>query len=309
VALLDTREDGLSLALVRILTGATVALHIGNLGRQGTMDLVWVDAAWGGLRDVRSPLLDRFGGATPDNVHTLAYGVAAAAVLLAIGAGTRLAAIGVWLGYGVLSDLNSHAGGSYDELLGNVLFLLVLADSGARLSVDARVSAPRLVPAWPRWLLVFQLVVMYTSTGLQKLSDHWVPWGSHDALWFVLQQPTWHRVPMEWVAPAMPLLSLATVSVWCFEVGAPLLLLAYWFRHTRTRPGWLRAVSNRLDLRAVYLGFGFLMHLGIEGAMEVGPFLPATMTLYLASFAPDEWARWLTRAGIRRGPGPAGTSR
>lgn len=290
VALLSTQEDGLSLALVRILVGASVALHVANQWSTGAAALVWVDASFGGVREIRSPL---GGGMGPDELRVWMGATIAAGALLAGGVGTRLAAVLTWLGYRVLADLNGHAGGSYDELLKNILFLLVLADTGARLSVDALVRPARRVSAWPRWLLVFQLVVMYTSTALQKVSDHWVPWGSHDALWYVLQQPTWQRWPMAWVAPAMPILSFATVTVWIFEIGAPVLILAFWYRLTRDRPGRLRAAFNRWDVRAWFLAYGFVMHLGIEATMEVGAFFPATMACYLACFSPDEWARAL----------------
>lgn len=312
-ALFNRREDGLSLAMVRIVVGGTVAAHIVHQRTTGAAALVWYDDKFGGLRNVSHAWLTPFGGATPHNVDLVCYATIASALLLATGTLTRVAALATWAGWGVLANLNGHAGGSYDELLSNLLFLLVLADAGARLSIDAvsrgPLVPPRLVPAWPRWLMVFQLVVMYTSTGFQKVSDHWVPWGSHDALWYILQQPTWQRIPMDWAAPLLPLLKAATVGSWLFEVGAPLLLLAWYYRATRTRGGRLRALFNRIDYRGIVLTFGFFMHVGIEASMEVGAFFPATMALYCACFSPDEWARTLRRLPFFPGALPGDPTR
>jgi hypothetical protein len=145
--------------------------------------------------------------------------------------------------------------------------------------------------AWPRWVGVGQIVVVYWSTGLQKLSAGWIPGGPMDALWYILQQPTWHRVDMHWLAPLYPFTQAATMVTWLFEQAAPLLLLALWYRRTRLRGGWLRAQFNRVDARAWYLGLGVLLHASIELTLEVGPFSFAMLSLYPLAFHADEWTR------------------
>ena len=293
VDLLDRREDGLTLALARVLTAGIIATHLTNVLRTGSWRWVWVDAAYGGLRTLDPRWLDRFGGLTPANVQALTVATLAAALCMLLGLGTRLAILAVWFGFGTLADLNGHAGGSYDELIKHVLFLLLLATSNAALSLDRRLglAADNPVPAWPRYLLIFQLVLMYWTTALQKLSSSWVPFGELDALWYILWQPTWQRFPLPladntWI---YPLSQLATLSVWIFEQAAPLLLLAYWYRDTRERGGWLRGFFNSKDFRGKFLLFGFSMHVGIEVLMEVGQFSWATMILYVACFHPEEW--------------------
>lgn len=299
VTLLDTREGGESLALIRILAGWTLATHLIHQWVAGAVDWVWLDIAHGGTRNLSTRWLEGLGGATPTNIHALTTIAILAGIAMFLGAFTRYATFIAWGTWQVLANLNANAGGSYDELFSNVLFLLLLSDSGRAWSVDARWRGKTGdVPAWPRWLIALQLVVMYDSTAWQKLSSGWVLGGAGDALWYILQQPTWHRTSMTWLWPAAPLLAVATQAIWCFEHASPLLVLSAWYRRTRVRPGWLRAQFNRIDFRAKYLGAGVLMHLGIEASMEVGPFILTTMCCYLAWFAPDEVRRFI--ATLRR---------
>ena len=298
VGWMDRREDALTLALVRVAAGTVVGTHLLHMQLLGVPALVWVDVDHGGLRDLGGPLIERLGGPTPETIAWLVPATIGAAFLMAIGLFTRLSVLLTWFGFRVLGDLNGHAGGSYDELIQNTLFLVLLSGSEGRLSLDARIfGPPRVVPAWPRYLMVVQLAWMYFATALQKLSIHWVPWGDLDALWYILQQPTWQRIPFTWAWPLYPLTRLATLGTWLFEIAAPLLPLALILRADRTRPGRLRALLNRLDFRTRYLVVGVLLHLGIEATMEVGPFSFATWTLYLACFHPDEWPRRLRRGG------------
>lgn len=298
VALLDHREPATSLALARIVLGLSLVGHLGHLLWVDGDLLVWTDATHGGLRTLDPGWLAWFGGLTPDNVRGLVILTTLAASAFTLGIYTRVTTLVTWIGFRTLADLNGHSGGAYDELAKNILLLLLVSGCGRALSIDAWLShraggslADRLAPAWPRYVLIFQLVLMYWATGMQKVSSGWVPGGSADALWYILQQPTWQRREMTWLAPLFPLTQVATVATWFFEQGSPLLLLAYWYRHTRTRGGWLRAAFNRLDVRAIYLLLGVGMHIGIEASMEVGVFCWATMAIYAACLHPDEWAR------------------
>jgi hypothetical protein len=144
-------------------------------------------------------------------------------------------------------------------------------------------------------LIVVQLVVMYTSTGLQKVSDAWVPGGDFSALYYILQQPTWQRFDMRWAGNYFFLTQVATAGTWLFEVGAPVLWLAFWFRDTRERGGWLRTWFNRIDFRAWFLVFGLTLHAVIHGLMEVGPFSLISMSMYAALVHPDEIRSFFNR--------------
>ncbi len=300
------REPAHAVAVVRVGVGLTVALHLLSIWQSGVWRWIWLQPADGGLVKLSSTPFDPWLRATPQSVEVAVLATAAAALALAFGLATPLAAALTALGWAWLTDLGRNAGGSYDFLAANLLFLLVFAGSGGIASVDAAIRSrlgrpPPLAPVWPRWLMVWQLVVMYDTTVWQKVSSGWVPGGAADALWYIFQQPTWHRIDMRWLAPAYPLTQIATLGTWAFEHASVLLVLAAWFRHTRTRGGWFRAQFNRVDWRVLYLFVGLLMHVGIELVMEVGAFTALTLSAYAAAFSGDEVRRFVSGLSPRRG--------
>ena len=305
--LLDHRDDATSLALARIVAGYTVWLHLVTMWTSGAGLGVWVSVKFGGLRDTDLDWLERFGGATPLNIKILmGLGIASAA-LMGLGVFTRVTTVLTWLCWRTLTGLNDHSGGSSDDLLVNGLFVLMFSGCGGALSFDRRGQPPALVPVWPRYVLIGQLVIVYWTTGLQKVSAAWLPGGPLDALWYIFQQPSWHRVPMYWLARVYPLTQIATLVTWVFEQSAPLLLLAFWYRYTRDRPGRVRALFNRFDFRSLYLAVGVMLHVGIWLTMEVGPFFGGMLVLYCCCFTGVELRAFAARATsvlqrLRRSP-------
>lgn len=308
VTLLDRREAGTTLACFRIAIGLVTLYSLLDVGLARLVDVLWVDYHSGGYACLGTGnwLMTSLGGATPDVVHAL-YGVAlGAAVLVTVGLAGRLSALVAGQAYMALVFVNGSATGGYDALITNALLLLVLGDATRTLSLDCRLRSGRFVsdvsvPAWPRYVAVFQLVVMYTTTGLHKLSSAWLPMGGYSALYDVFQEPTWRRFDMRWTAHVYPLTQLATATTWFFEVGAPVLLVWFYFRHTRERPGRARAWFARRDLRVPFVTIGLVLHLGILVTLNVGPFSWAAMAYYLCLWHPDELAgarAWtLRRAG------------
>ena len=162
-------------------------------------------------------------------------------------------------------------------------------------------------------MLIFQIVLVYWTTGVQKLSIGWwpPPFGTLDAIWYILQQPTWIRFPtLEWATPLFRFTQAVTLTTWLFENSAPLLLVAFWYRFTRDRPGRVRAWFNaplrgltrwlwpralELDYRLCYLALGLSMHLGIWLLMEVGPFLNSVLVCYACCITPAEWRSVLAK--------------
>ena len=93
----------------------------------------------------------------------------------------------------------------------------------------------------------------------------------------------------------------------CSHATSPV-LLALWFRSTRARGGWLRAVMNRLDYRSWFAAMGIGLHIGIHLLMNIGPFGLITLAIYPALWHPDEWRSLRFRRVPRRRSAPPSQS-
>ena len=316
VALLDRKEPGDALAVFRILVGLVVVWVLASLWTSGLLDILWVDKAFGGYRGLgQGPYLVRWlGGPTPGVIHGIAAVTLAAGALLTLGLGGRVTAFVALQGFVALHRLDGNASGSSDILVTNALWLLVLARSTATLSLDCRLRTGRFlsdepVSAFPRYLAVLQLVVMYGATGLQKVSAYWFPTGQYAALYYILQQPTWQRFSMEWAARVYPLTQVSSAITWLWEVTTPLLGLVYYFRDTAERPGRLRRLLNRWDLRKPWAVIGLGLHVLILIAMDVGHFSHISLAYYVCLWHPAELraaaARFKSFRAPRRGSSPS----
>ncbi|MEM6928356.1 MAG: hypothetical protein AAF602_15590, partial [Myxococcota bacterium] len=233
VGWIGEEEGATSLALFRIGMGLSILYTVGDMVRLGLVDVLWIDEDYGGMSSLGAGawLVGWFGGPSPTVVWSFVAGALGAGLAMTVGLGGRLTALLALLTTTNLVDLNGMAGGSYDELLANGLWLVLLGGGFRTLSVDAWLGRREVWPVVPvvaivRWLAVWQLVLMYGSTGLQKVSAYWVPGGESSALYYILQQPSWHRVDMAWVAWVFPLTQLATTVTWFWEVCSPLWILA-----------------------------------------------------------------------------------
>ncbi len=312
VELVELREPATVLALFRICLGLMVLYTVGSVVWHDIVPLVWLDEAYGGYRKLEHGnfLVQWLGGPSPSLVWGLVAAVLVTGVALTLGLGGRLIAFAtLWLVMAV-TDLNGQAGGSYDELLTSGIWLLVLGPSTATWSLDCYIRTgswhdPTATSgSWVRWLGTFQVILAYCSTGFQKVSAYWTPAGGYSALYYILQQPSWHRWDMSAAAYVYPLTQLMSFCTWSWEVGAPLVWLWLWLRHTRDRGGRLRRWMLRWDLRAAFALFGLMLHVGVWATMEVGPFSPVTLSFYLCFFHPDELAAAWAR--LRRRGAPAG---
>jgi hypothetical protein len=294
--LLERREAGTSLALFRIGCGLVVFTAILGPLLRGVLGDVWLDQADGGYRRLDTPswLFQLVGGVRPATLWPAVALLLASSLALVLGLGGRVTAFVVLQLYLAVSHINWHTGGCDDKLIANALWLLVLAQATATLSLDCRFrtgrwTSARLIPAWPRYLAIYQLVLVYFTTALQKVSIHWSPAGGFSALYYILQEPSWQRWDMSWLAWAYPLTQIATAATWLWELSAPLLLLALWYRGTRERPGRLRAFFNWLNFRRLFVAVGVLMHLGVFVLIGLGPFTWITLSFYFCFFRPEEW--------------------
>ncbi len=295
------REGGVAVALWRVVVGVAVARTLLAVAWAGAVPLVWWDAADGGYRDLgHGPwLVAALGGPTPLVVGALWTMAVVGGLWVAVGLGgpvlARVVSFGTLTAFQAVTDLNSHAGGSYDELLLNQLWLLTLLGPTGTGSLECRLehgswTSSAQVARWPRLLVVFQAVLMYTTTGLQKLSVHWVPGGDLSALYYILQQPTWQHADHAWVAWFYPVTQVGTLVSWLWEVTAPLWGLAVWAEEPDAPLGRLGAWLRRWRVRDVYAGVGVTFHLGVAALLDIGSFTWASLALYTAFFAPSWWS-------------------
>jgi len=285
------------LALFRIACGLVILTWIATAVWHGVVGELWLDSRYGGYREPSNvePWLFRLvGGASPGAVWSVVGVLMAGSAALVAGVGGRITPLVVLQAYLAVTGLNGSTAGLDTRLTGNCLWLLVLGSCTTTLSLDCRWRtgrwrSDRLVAAWPRYLVVHQLVLMYFFTGLQKASIFWSYAGDYAALYYIMQEPVWQRFDMSWLARFYPLTQILTVLVWYWETAAPLLLLAAWYRVTRDRRGWLRRLFNAIHFRLLYVAFGAAMHLGIFALMGLGPFTGITLSMYLCLFSPGEW--------------------
>tara|TARA_R110002096_G_scaffold91625_20_gene207364 strand:+ start:98 stop:976 length:879 start_codon:yes stop_codon:yes gene_type:complete len=275
--LLELREPGLQLALCRIMAGIGLVASVSFVLPHGTLIALWSDAGYRG-------------GPSPSLIWILAFTTLLSGLLLALGLFTRIAAILSLVLFNLLIHLNPHDGSAYDSLLTNQLFLLIFSGAGATLSLDCKLrhgrwTSPTLVTAWPRLVMILQLVLCYWSTGVQKISGHWLPGGDLSAVYYTLQDPFWRRWDLTpGLSQAYPITQLTTAFSWWFEVLSPLLLLALYYRATADRPGRQRRVFNRINYPLCFAIWGILFHLGIHFFMRVGPFSWIILSYYPALF-------------------------
>lgn len=306
--LLARREPGDALAWFRILTGLALLWNLVPAIVQGLVPALWMgrlDGSYRGLDGAASWLVRALGGPTPTVVWGLVAVTLVSGVLLTLGIWGRAMALCAGQGMLAISMINNDAKGSYDALLCDSLWLLVLGESTATGSLRCRLRTGRWwstssVAAWPRWLAILQITAVYGSTGLHKVSAFWMPMGGYSALYYILQQPTWHRWDLSFVAWVYPLTQVATAITWWWEVLWPVLPISMMLRARGEGGGRLRRWARRWDLRWPFLLWGVAMHVMIAALMEVGPFSLITLAYYPCLLRAEEIGRGLERLRVRR---------
>ena len=314
VRLWDEREAPTSLAMVRLLLGLALLVDLLQIVQLGLVDALFTGPSAGGLVAGRTDAPWALGvGLDPWSGRLLYGAMLLSALCLCVGWWTRLSAVTLLLLWAQFAWMVPQADRGIDMLARNVLLLLAFSGAGAALSVDAwwaqRRGRPATasIPAWPRRLLLLQLVAMYAGAGVQKYAQQWWPWGDFAALWVI-----WHDWPMSAVAAdgwltsglAWRFSQLATAVTITWEVTFPLMLWWWWLLRTQERGGRLRAWVVRWRPDLVYVGLGVVFHLGIAWWLDLGIFPWAMLALYPAFVAPGDWSSWISSMWYRnRGEG------
>jgi hypothetical protein len=281
VALWDRREPATALALVRIGIAVVLLADYLWIARLGMVHAMWS----------RPPL--GYGGADA----VVWYGVLVAALAcIGLGAATPLACVVFAYASARLSWAAPDGESGSDILLRIVVPILALSRCNARWSIDAwvmrRLGRPMAteVPAWPRYLIMLQLVWVYFSGAQNKSSAVWGPFGGFTALGNALMDPGPGRLPVSWVAALYPLTRVATALTMVFEWAAPLYLLAY---------------AKNWRVRWVWLALGVFFELGIAVGLRLGSFPYAMLALFPALLRPEDLQRLNTRTPANRASSPS----
>jgi hypothetical protein len=304
-ALMDRREPATALALVRIGVALVLVCDYLWIGHVGLIDPLW------------STLPDGFATHHRGWSHAIglgAHGLWAVALAALVCTGVGLLARPACLVFVVVSAEQSalapNSESGIDMLMRVVFVILALSRCNARWSADAwlrrlaRRPMPALVPAWPRYLLLLQLVWVYFSGGQNKSSAAWGPHGGFTALGNALLDPHNGRLDPDLIAALFPLTRVATALTMAFELTALLYLLWLYYAATAERPGRLRRLANRYRVRWIWFGLGVAFELGIAVGLRLGAFPFGMLALFWVLLLPEELERLERRArSSRAGPG------
>jgi len=273
----------LRVAFALIVLGWTVSLSTGLytflsphglLPQQPNLSQIVYPGAWGFL-----------GTFTSQGALLATYIVLlVAAFLLLIGLGTRAAAVVVFLCLLALERRDPWVLNSGDILIRVLAFYVMLAPTGAALSVDRWLRVRRsgepwlafpLRSGWTLRLLQVQLSLVYISAFWDKTGGE--TWRAGTAVSYAFRIGDLHRFPLpHWLLTSPDASTLMTYGTLVIEFGL----------------GFL--VWNRI-LRPWLLLLGIALHLGIDYTTRVGFFSYAVIALYLA-FVPPERIEQLAAA-------------
>lgn len=301
VALMDRREPPTALALVRIAAAFVLLCDYLYTAHAGLIDPLWSRYPDG--------FATGFSG-WADSLGVSAFGLwaiaTAALVCVLLGAATRVACIVFVLVSAQQSSIAPDCESAIDMLMRIVFVVLALSGCNARWSVDAWVRRrigkpmPALVPAWPRILLLLQVVWMYFSSGQNKSSQDWGPLGGFTSLANALLDPHNGRLPAGLVSAVYPLTRVATAATMLFELSALFYLLWLYFAATADRPGRLRHFANRARLRWIWFSLYVCFELGIAIGLKLGAFPYGMLALAPVLILPEDVQRLKTLAPAKR---------
>jgi vitamin K-dependent gamma-carboxylase len=249
-----------ALALLRVLTGPVVLLHLQRF---------LADASDG--RTYRDAFYEPYAAwypEVPDAVYVaLLWLAAATAVAMSLGFLTRLTTATTFaiVAYNLfLSTTHFHNNRAYLVI---VLGLLSVAPCGRELSVDAwlrrRRRRPGLdtsAPAWPLWLLRFECAAVYAASGTSKLLDP--DWLGGTVTW---QRVVRARDQLE--AWPLPDWAVSVLTDRSFHTGAAKIIVltelfiavGLWWRGTRYAAVWVAVVFHvTIDMSAAVQVFSYL---------------------------------------------------
>lgn len=261
-------------------------------------------------------------GSSPAGVRALMVVWAAAALLLLVGAFSRLGALVAWVIGVSVANSNTAIDNAGDTVRTLATFYLVLSPCGAAWSVDAwwrrryrwlidvapgvglagvrmlrrpaPLTGPCFIHPWPLRLLFVQMMMIYLFNGLHKVSG--TTWHDGSSLYYVLCDLTLARYSYAMLPLPYWLTAYMTIVVLWWEVlFAPVMLVPWrWLADRLYAVRW--GGLWRLDVllrwnREIFLAFGASFHVGILFGMEIGLFACYMLCLYLPLLPWERLAR------------------
>jgi len=296
----DRREGPESLALTRILVALVIVIDLGSALALGLVPELWAPPPLGlghvGLSE-SPPLISGLFGASSGTALALYVLCVVSAVAVLAGFALRPAALVLAIASAELARLAPDGERAVDVVLRIAVLVLACSRADACFSVASWFRARRgerrvdEVPAWPRQLLMIQLVWVYFSAAQNRGGAAWWPWGDFAALAQVLSDPHYARFAPGWTAGVYPLTQVATALTMAFELCAPLLIPLTLFE--RAGGGRVFELARRFHVRSAYLALGVCLHLGIFATLRLGIFSFGMLALFTVLFDPVEVKRLL----------------
>src|SRR5262245_2974080 len=177
VELWDERESPTLLACIRVALASVVLFDLIEMGRLGVTTWLWAPAEAGGIAawdPAAAPAFYRIFPSSAASAQWLWVGLVGSMSCVALGFHTRSAALlYVWLS-AQTALINDPGDRAIDRAVRIVLLILALSPAGSVWSLDAKLKtghfrgSPAPAPAWPRYLILGQLVLIYCGAGLAK---------------------------------------------------------------------------------------------------------------------------------------------
>jgi len=232
----------------------------------------------------------------PLAVWSVVAGALLAGLLLVLGLGGRVTPFVALQAFLALSAINGQTGGSDDLMLANrsgfgVWHARPLRSRSIVASEPGTGSARTSSRHGRAILSSFSWLHLLVQPAVQKLGITWMPAGDmrrfihpaipscsagHELAGLFFRSPKFHG------------------GEWCWECGAPLLLLAFWYLNTPERAGWLRLLQQIGFRRSTSHRSGHARH--HLGVINVEPFHLGDALLLCLPVSPEEWhsawARW-----------------
>ena len=172
--------DAASLAVFRVAFGALMLWHSLQYLLGGRLQRQYLAPAF----HFTFPGFEWVRPGPPEVLWAVFWGLAACAVLIALGVASRAACALFFLGYGYVFLLDPAYYQNHTYLICLLALLLAVVPAHRTLALGTRrARRADLVPAWALWLLCFQVAVPYVGGGLAKLNRDWLLRAEPIGLW------------------------------------------------------------------------------------------------------------------------------